>query len=148
MLLDRNASAMVRAQAQAGGVSATLTMTARTAQCSTDMLVSVIPGASDEIVVLNSHTDGQNAIEENGSVVLRGIARSLAQVPRRRLPRTYVVVFSTVLHRALPGGPRWPQEHPALHRHPPGPDGQNGRQLLHRAHRSVPDSGWSRGTTM
>ncbi|MFD9123969.1 twin-arginine translocation signal domain-containing protein [Kitasatospora sp. NPDC059571] len=95
VMLDRVASDVVRPQSQAGGVSATLTMTAQLIPSSTDMLVSVIPGASDEIVVLNTHTDGQNAIEENGTVVLLGIARALAQIPQRKRPRTYVIVFAT-----------------------------------------------------
>ncbi|MEV8100622.1 hypothetical protein [Kitasatospora sp. NPDC085879] len=103
VLLDRVASGVVRPQAQAGGVSSTLTMAAQLIPSTTDMLVSVIPGASDEIVVLNTHTDGQNAIEENGSVVLRGIARALAAIPRNKLPRTYVIVFSTA-HFLTDGG--------------------------------------------
>lgn len=93
--LDRDAAVNVRNAATAGGVHATLTLAAQSSAASTDMLVTVIPGASDEIVILNTHTDGQNAIEENGGVILRSIAQQLAKVPRSKLPRTYVIVHAT-----------------------------------------------------
>ncbi|MEV8096782.1 twin-arginine translocation signal domain-containing protein [Kitasatospora sp. NPDC085879] len=95
IMLDRVAGAPVRTAAMSGSVSATLTLTANQYAESTDMLVTVVPGASDDVVILNTHTDGQNAIEENGGVVLRAMARQLASVPRNKRPRTYAFVYAT-----------------------------------------------------
>ncbi|MFF3515824.1 hypothetical protein [Streptomyces sp. NPDC002573] len=102
--LDRDAGVAVRNAAVAGGVHATLTLTANESSESTDMLVTVIPGASDEVVILNTHTDGQNAIEESGGVILRSIACDLAKIPRSHLPRTYVIVHATGHYLTGAGG--------------------------------------------
>ncbi|MDA8275996.1 MAG: hypothetical protein M0029_11545 [Actinomycetota bacterium] len=58
-------------------------------------MTAVLPGASDEVVVVNSHSDGQNGFEENGSialVALVALARHFASLPPgERLHRTLVL---------------------------------------------------------
>jgi hypothetical protein len=46
---------------------------------------------SDECIIVNTHTDGQNAFEENGAVAAVEMARHFASLPdRERLHRTLV----------------------------------------------------------
>jgi hypothetical protein len=58
-------------------------------------LVGLIPGASDELMVLHSHTDGPNAIEDNGPNAIVAISQYLARLPRHALPRTVMVLLTT-----------------------------------------------------
>ena len=74
---------------------ARLTLTATRRTVKTPSIVSVLPGASDEVLILNTHTDGQNFAEENGGVAMVHLARYFGSVSRRRrLKRT--LVFSAV----------------------------------------------------
>jgi hypothetical protein len=61
----------------------------------TPNLVGVIPGMSDELVILHSHHDGTNGVEDNGQEAIVAISRYLARLPRNALPRTVLVVLST-----------------------------------------------------
>ena len=57
-------------------------------------LTAVLPGESDECIVINTHTDGQNAFEENGAVAAVAMARHFASLaPTERLRRTLVFAF-------------------------------------------------------
>jgi hypothetical protein len=44
-------------------------------------VTAVLPGESDEVIVVNSHSDGQNGFEENGAVALVSLARHFASLP-------------------------------------------------------------------
>jgi hypothetical protein len=59
----------------------------------TDNIVATLPGDTGETVLLFTHTDGNNATEENGGLALIAIANHLASLPRRQ--RTYSFIFDT-----------------------------------------------------
>jgi hypothetical protein len=54
-------------------------------------LIGVLPGASDDEIILGSHTDGPNSMEDNGPVAILALASCLPQSER---PRTIRVVLS------------------------------------------------------
>jgi hypothetical protein len=58
-------------------------------------LLGVIPGRSRELMILHSHTDGPNGIEDNGPDAIVAASRYLARQPRHRLPRTILVLLTT-----------------------------------------------------
>jgi peptidase M28-like protein len=58
-------------------------------------LIGVIPGASDELMLLHCHTDGTNGVEDNGPNAIIAISRYLARLPRGALPRTIMVLLTT-----------------------------------------------------
>jgi len=58
-------------------------------------LVGVIPGRSSETVILHSHTDGPNGIEDNGPNLILAMAQYLARIPREELPRSIQIVLTT-----------------------------------------------------
>jgi hypothetical protein len=94
-----------------------LTLTATVKPSSTDQLVGILPGdgSTDEVLILNTHTDGQNAFEENGGIGLVWLARYFAQLPKsRRLKRS--LVFSAVSGHFA--GPALPQTRGFIDRHP------------------------------
>lgn len=92
-----------RALENARGRRVRLTLQARRANAETDHISAVIPGASDEIIVLASHTDGPNAFEENGSIGVLALAHHLASMPRAQRARTVVLAGVTGHMSPLPG---------------------------------------------
>jgi hypothetical protein len=50
----------------------------------TDNVWAVLPGETDEVITVNTHSDGCNAYEENGGIAIAAMARHFARVPRRR----------------------------------------------------------------
>lgn len=75
------------AAAAAGGTTATLTLTADiTEQAVTNTLWGWLPGSSGngESLIINTHTDGPNATEENGALGLLALAKYFARRPHRR----------------------------------------------------------------
>jgi hypothetical protein len=72
-----------------------LTLTADKRKTTSPSIVGVLPGESDEVMIVNTHTDGQNAFEENAAVTLVHLARHFAALPPgKRLKRS--LVFSAV----------------------------------------------------
>jgi hypothetical protein len=95
LLVDRDAGARLRALA-AGLPGVRLVLTASIKQTRSDSLVAVLPGggASDEVMVVNTHTDGQNAFEENAGIACVALAKHFAAMPKSARNRT--LVFSCV----------------------------------------------------
>ncbi|HME06121.1 MAG TPA: hypothetical protein VKG25_03690 [Bryobacteraceae bacterium] len=68
----------------------------------TDALVATLPGSSsDEVLIVNTHTDGPNATEENGALGCLALAKYFAKLPKSERKRTCVFVLATG-HFCLP----------------------------------------------
>lgn len=90
LYVDRDTGRALRAQA-AGRPNTRLTLTATRQQTPTQAITAVLPGASSEVIIFNTHTDGQGFVEENGGVAFVQLARYFASLPpHRRLTRTLV----------------------------------------------------------
>jgi len=74
-----------------------------TPQVQTDSLVAILPGATEENIILNTHSDGQNFAEENGVAACLAIARHYAMIPQNQRPRT--LVFSLITGHMMGGMP-------------------------------------------
>jgi hypothetical protein len=84
-------------QMAAEGATATLTLEADVfANAGTDALVATLPGASsDDVLIVNTHTDGPNVIQENAGVILVALARYFAKLPQGSRRRTLVFSLNT-----------------------------------------------------
>jgi hypothetical protein len=90
LYVDRDTGLKLRRQA-AARPRARLKLTATRAKVPSPAVTAVLPGASDETLIFNSHTDGQGFVEENGPVAFVQLARYFGSLPRkRRLKRTLV----------------------------------------------------------
>ena len=93
-----------------------LTLTADKRKTTSPSLVGVLPGESDEVMIVNTHTDGQNAFEENAAVTLVHLARHFSALPAgKRLKRS--LVFSAVtghMTQELPQTQGFIDDHPDL----------------------------------
>lgn len=57
-------------------------------------LTAVLPGSRDECIIVNTHTDGPSAFEENLSVAAAAMARRFASLPPGKRPaRTLSFAF-------------------------------------------------------
>ncbi|MFJ3027059.1 hypothetical protein ACIPH4_39790 [Streptomyces tendae] len=81
-LADRGASVTLRIQAKV------------TQNVPTATTVATLPGKSDEVILLWTHTDGMNAVEENGSVAMLNLMRHFAKLPLAERNRTIVCVLT------------------------------------------------------
>jgi hypothetical protein len=93
-------------------------------QAQTETLFAVLPGEdAKETIIVNTHTDGPNACEENGAIGLLALARHFSGLKRRR---TFVFAFVTG-HFQLPQMPSPGQATRSwLHAHPELWDGKPG----------------------
>lgn len=83
--------------ALAGGaqVTARLVLHASYRQVQTPTVLATIDGQSPQRIVVDSHTDGTNAVEDNGPIAMIAMARYLAALPSSCRPRTIEFAFPT-----------------------------------------------------
>ena len=61
----------------------------------TDNVWAVLPGRTDEVIVVNTHTDGCNCCEENGGLGVVALAQYFSKIPIARRNRTLVFLMTT-----------------------------------------------------
>jgi hypothetical protein len=95
--VGREAGARLRHLALNKGTEVTLTLEADLdMNASTDHLIAPLQGTTDEeIIIVNSHTDGTNATEENGGLAVVALAKYLSQIPKSQRRRTVMFVLQT-----------------------------------------------------
>jgi hypothetical protein len=89
------------ALAGGGRVEATLTLRATRTPAKTRMLLATMRGRSRRRFVVESHTDGVNAIWDNGPIVMVAMARYLARLPIRCRPTVQFAFTTGHLHQHL-----------------------------------------------
>ncbi|MFG3168556.1 hypothetical protein [Streptomyces sp. NPDC048200] len=94
LIVDRDTGTALTKAAK-DGASVRLRLEADVQAITTPNLYGIIPGASDELVMIQSHTDGTNGLEENGTEAILAMAQYLARIPRSELPRSILIVMST-----------------------------------------------------
>jgi hypothetical protein len=117
LYVDRDTGTRLRRLA-AGTPRTRLTLTAQLdPKAPTDSIVGIMPGdgSTDEVLILNTHTDGQNAFEENGSVALVEMARYFKALGPKARRRTLVFsLFTGHFGPGLPQAEGFVKNHPDL----------------------------------
>jgi hypothetical protein len=115
LVVDRDAGRSLRERAGARP-NVRLTLQAPVKSTLVRSITAILPGKSDEAVVVDTHTDGQNFVEENGAVALVHLARHYASLPAsRRLNRTLVLAaWPGHMAGTLPQAPGWVAAHPDI----------------------------------
>ena len=95
LFVDRNTGAMLAERLAAGGASVRLELQAAVvANDSVDELEATLPGTNPgEVIIVNTHSDGPSASEENGTIGLLAMARYFASLPQSCRQRTLVFLF-------------------------------------------------------
>lgn len=101
----------------AKGTEVTLTMHATVhPDTPSDTLWTYLPGATDDVIIVNTHTDGCNACEENGGIAVMSMAKAIAKIPQEKRQKSYVFLFTTghFAHGYFHGAPEWQAANPEL----------------------------------
>ena len=61
----------------------------------TDNLWAVLPGKSEETIIVNTHTDGCNCCEENGGLGVVALAQYFSKIPLEQRNRTLLFLMTT-----------------------------------------------------
>jgi hypothetical protein len=77
------------------GARVRITLRAAYKRVHTPTVIATIKGQSPQRIVIDSHTDGTNAVEDNGPVAMVAMARYMAGLPATCRPRTLQFVFPT-----------------------------------------------------
>ena len=95
LYLDHTAGSALSQALAAGDVSqARLTLVAAVDQAATmDNLIATIPGASPRTLLLSSHTDGTNALEDDGPAAIQALVDYFCRVPQAQRPATLSIVM-------------------------------------------------------
>ncbi len=94
VFVDRSTGARLQ-QLATQGAGAKIELRSQTKNVKTRNLIGVIPGNSAELMLLHSHTDGPNGVEDNGPNAIVAISQYLTRLPRRSLPRSVMVLLTT-----------------------------------------------------
>jgi len=79
-----------------GKATATLTCNARlTPNSRADTLVATLKGSSDEAIVLTTHTDGPNEVNDNGALGVLALATYYSKLPAAKRKRTLICSLPT-----------------------------------------------------
>jgi hypothetical protein len=115
LYVGRETGAKLRSLAGTGA-SATVVLEAEIfPDTPTDTLIATLPGSSsDEIIIVNTHTDGPNATEENGAIGILALAKYFAKIPKSERKRTMVFPLTSG-HFA---GPWVPSIRGVIEKHP------------------------------
>lgn len=113
LYVDRDAGAALK-HVVAANPTVRMVMSADKQQVTSPSLVAMLPGAgdTDDVLIVNTHSDGPNFVEENGVVAQVELARYFA-TKHTRLQRT--LVFSAVTGHF---GPVLPQTQGFINDHP------------------------------
>jgi len=96
LYVGRETGAQLKALA-ASGAKATIVLEAGIfPDTPTDTLLATLPGSTaDEVIIVNTHTDGPNATEENGGLGILALAKYFSRIPKSERKRTIVFPLTT-----------------------------------------------------
>jgi hypothetical protein len=94
--VTRETGAKLKAAITEAGLlsAATLNLQATVELTTSENIVGVIPGSTDDELLLSSHTDGPNSLEDNGPVGILALASYYLKLPRSERPRTLRIVLT------------------------------------------------------
>ena len=84
----------IKELARTGGVGR-IRLSASQDRAPTQTVVATLPGLSAERIVIESHTDGMNAVWDNGPIAMLALAKHFASLPIACRPRTLEFAFTT-----------------------------------------------------
>jgi hypothetical protein len=96
LYVGRDTGAKLRAVAGSGAKARVVLEADVFPDTPTDTLIATLPGASsDEVIIVNTHTDGPNATEENGALGILALMKYFAKIPKSERKRTIVCPLTT-----------------------------------------------------
>ena len=96
LYVGRDTGARLRALAGSGAKATVVLEAEIVPDTPTDTLIAMLPGrTTDELILINTHTDGPNATEENGALGIVALAKYFSRISLRDRRRTIVCPLTT-----------------------------------------------------
>jgi len=96
LYVGRDTGAKLKAMAGSGAKATVVLEADIFPDTPTETLIATLPGtSSDEIIIVNTHTDGPNATEENGAIGCIALAKYFSTIPKSERKRTIVFPMTT-----------------------------------------------------
>ena len=98
LYVGRDTGARLRSLAATGATATVILEADVFPDTPTETLIATLPGAGprlDEIIIVNTHTDGPNATEENGALGILALLKYFSRIPRSERKRTLVCPLTT-----------------------------------------------------
>jgi hypothetical protein len=114
--VGKESTAKLRSVAGTGGKATVILQAEIVPNVSVDSLYGVLPGmSSDSVLIVESHSDGMNALEENGALAILALAKYFSHLPKESRKRDIVFVVANHFARAdVTGITGWINKHPDL----------------------------------
>jgi hypothetical protein len=93
LYVDRATGDMIKAKIALGASARLELVVEKYPDGATEDLIAWLPGQSDEILIINTHTDGTSASQENGNLGILSLARYFASLPENCRQRTIVIAL-------------------------------------------------------
>ncbi len=94
LYVDRTTGDMIKAKI-AEGASARLELSGvKHVDGATEDIIATLPGSTDEVIIINTHSDGTSAAQENGTLGVMALARYFASLPLACRARTMVFTLN------------------------------------------------------
>jgi hypothetical protein len=96
LYVDRMEGARLKQVLDSSGglLLAQLELQASFSRVNSENVVGTIPGASTQELILSSHTDGTNSLEDNGPAAILALVSYFLKQPRAERPRTFRIVLT------------------------------------------------------
>lgn len=117
LFVDRATGDQIRRQIQAGAQARIELVADEYLNGSTDDIIATLPGTNpDEVVIMNTHTDGTSSSEENGALGVLAMAQYFSALPQSCRQRTMVFVLTPGHFHGGIGGDtdRFIEHHPEI----------------------------------
>lgn len=92
--VDRATGASLKKQLSSAALDASLMVDAVKDAGTSHNIIAVLPGASPLEILVSSHTDGTNSIEDNGPAAMLAIADYFSKIPQAQRARSIRLVFT------------------------------------------------------
>lgn len=104
LYVDRLTGNAIKAQIALGATARLELVVDKHPDGATEDIFATLPGMSDELLIINTHTDGTSAAQENGTLGILSLARYFASLPQNCRQRTlYIALTPGHFHTGFEG---------------------------------------------
>lgn len=94
LYVDRATGDMIKAKIAEGASARLELVVEKHPDAFTEDLIATLPGLTDEIIIVNSHSDGTSAAQENGTLGIMALARYFAALPLSCRQKTMIFTIN------------------------------------------------------
>lgn len=94
LYVDRATGDLIKAKIAEGASARLELVVEKHPDAETDDIIATLPGMSDETIIVNTHSDGTSAAQENGTLGVMALARYFAALPKTCRQKTMIFTLN------------------------------------------------------